>query len=335
MLDYMYMTSEEKGDEYMAEQQVQVEPIPSPQPKRRRWKRGLFFATLIVVLLIVIGVIGISIYVGYEMTHPEQKPIDQLPSDYGIDFEDISFVSHDGETNLSGWVLHPERDAHMTIIFGHGYKGNRFEDHISFFDMADRLIDLNYRVVMFDFRYSGESEGDMTTVGAKEQLDMLGAIDFVKDKYDEPIGLLGISMGASAAILAAAQSDDVIGVVADSPFSDLEEYLRDNLPVWSGLPNIPFTPLILTLMPKLTDLDPKDASPISVLDDVAPRPILFIHNKGDASIPYSESEQMVAEHPNIFSLWLTDGEGHVKSFQQNEKEYIERVDEFFKEVMEK
>jgi len=30
---------------------------------------------------------------------------------------------------------------------------------------------------MFDFRYAGESEGEMSTVSAKEQLDMLGAID--------------------------------------------------------------------------------------------------------------------------------------------------------------
>src|SRR5690625_5772218 len=73
----------------------------------------------------------------------------------------------------------------------------------------------------------------MATVGAKEQLDLLGVIDWVDENYEEPIGLLGISMGASTSLLAAAQTDDVIGVVADSPFSDLQEYLKVNLPVWS------------------------------------------------------------------------------------------------------
>lgn len=316
---------------------AQYEPLPdleeAPHRKKPPWKKIFWFSIISLLGIAVTVCIGISIYVGNQMTHPEKKPIDQYPSEHGISYDDISFVSRDGETTLAGWVLHPEDEAKMTIIFGHGYKGNRFEDHIPFFDMAKRLIDLNYRVVMFDFRYAGESEGDMSTVSAKEQYDMLGAIDWVKDHYDESIGLLGISMGASTAILAAAQSEEVVGVVADSPFSDLEDYLRKNLPVWSDLPNFPFTPLILTIMPLITDLDPKEASPISVLDEVAPRPILFIHNKGDASIPYTESELMVEKHPEYFTLWLTEGEGHVMSFKQNKEEYIQKVDDFFSKLI--
>src|SRR5690625_6453566 len=83
----------------------------------------------------------------------------------------------------------------------------------------------------------------------------------------------------------------------------------------------------MNIMPNMTDLDPKEASPISVLDDIAPRPVLFIHNKGDDSIPYHESEQMVKKHPDVFTLWLTDGKGHVKSYEQNKQIYIEKVDD--------
>lgn len=312
--------------------QVQ-QPYLKPERKGRNWRKIISWTVGIIICLALIGTVGISIYVGHQMTHPEKKPIDQLPSDYGIDYDDITFLSDDGETNLSGWVLHPENDPKMTLIFAHGYKGNRFEDHIPFFSLAEKLLARGYRVVMFDFRYAGESEGAMTTVGAKEQFDLLGAVHWVSENFDEPIGLYGISMGGSTAILTAAQSEDVVGVVADSPFSDLEDYLRVNLPVWSDLPNFPFTPLIMTIMPIIYDLNPKDASPISVLDEVAPRPILFIHNKGDGSIPYSESEQMAKKHPDIFSLWLIDGEGHVTAYKQNEIEYVEKVDQFFLDIL--
>lgn len=302
-------------------------------PKKRKWKKWLFIS-FIALFIIVFGVcVGISIHVGNTMTHPEKKAIEEFPSDHGMEYDSIEFMSSDGETELSGWVIHPEKEAEMTIIFGHGYKGNRYEDHISFFEIADGLIDQGYRVILFDFRYAGESGGDMSTVGAKEQLDMIGAIDYASEAYDEPIGLFGFSMGGSTALLAASQSDEVAAVVADSPFSDLEDYLKVNLPVWSDLPNFPFTPMILTIMPLITDLDPKEASPISVLDDIAPRPVLFIHNEGDASVPYTESEMMADTHPDIFSLWLTEGEGHVKSFKQNKEEYIERVDAFFSEAL--
>src|SRR5699024_8702559 len=100
-------------------------------------------------------------------------------------------------------------------------------------------------------------------------------------------------------------------------------------------PNLPFTPLIMTLMPIISELDPKDASPISVLDDIAPRPVLFIHNKGDDSIPYTESEKMMEKHKDVFDLWLRDGDGPVKAYQQNKAEYIDRVDDFFEEALEK
>src|SRR5699024_7827317 len=292
--------------------------------KKSKWK-----IVISIVALIGIAAVGISAYVGHSMTHPDKKPIDQFPDEYGMDYEDVEFVSRDGETNLKGWVIEPEKDAKMTVIFSHGYKGNRFEDHVSFLDMAKDLHDKKYRILMFDFRYSGESEGEMTTIGAKEQLDLLGAIDYMEETYDEPDSLLGISMGAATSLLAAAQSD-VISVVADSPFSDLEEYLKENLPVWSNLPSIPFTPLILNIVPKMTDLDPKEASPISVLEDIAPRPILFIHNKGDESIPYFESQKMHDEYPKYFQIWLPDGVGHVTAYKQNKEDYIEKVEDFFK-----
>lgn len=306
----------------------------SKQPKKKRWKRIIWITLGSLFFIAIVVCIGIAVHVGNTMTHPPKKPIDQSPADYDMNYEDIEFMSRDGETDLSGWVIEPETEAKMTLVFGHGYKGNRFEDHVSFFSMAEDLIQEDYRIIMFDFRYAGESGGDMSTVGAKEQLDMLGAIDWVSDHYDDPIGLLGISMGGSTALLAASQADNVVGVVADSPFSDLEDYLKVNLPVWSDLPDFPFTPLILTIMPLITDLDPKEASPISVLDDIAPRPVLFIHNEGDTSIPYSESELMVEKHPDVFELWLTDGEGHVKSYEQNKTEYIKRVDAFFSDTLE-
>ncbi len=303
-------------------------------PKKRKWKKWLLIS-LIALFVIAFGVcVGISIHVGNTMTHPEKKPIEETPSDHGMEYDDIEFLSADGETDLSGWVIHPEEEAQMTVIFGHGYKGNRYEDHIPFFEIADGLLERGYRVVFFDFRYAGESGGDMSTVGAKEQLDMLGAVDYIAEEYDEPISLLGFSMGGSAAILTASQTDKVVSVVSDSAFSDLEDYLKVNLPVWSDLPNFPFTPMILTIMPLITDLDPKEASPISVLDDVAPRPILFIHNEGDTSIPYEESEMMYDKHPDEFSFWLAEGDGHVEVFKQNKEEYIERLDAFFLEALE-
>ncbi|WP_257581822.1 alpha/beta hydrolase [Lederbergia panacisoli] len=289
---------------------------------------------LIIVFSALIGLtvfvcIAISAYTGMKMLRPEKKAVNVLPSDYGIHYQDIEMLSEDGKTKLSGWVLEPAGQPKMNIIFSHGYGENRVEEGMPFLSLANELLENGFRIIAFDFRHSGNSEGELTTIGAKEKLDLLGVINWTKKNYEEPIGLLGVSMGASTSLLAAAETDDVVAVVADSPFSDFHEYFKGNMTKWSDLPNFPFTPLILGIMPLLTKLDINDASPISVLDKLATRPVLLIHNKGDDLIPYTESEKIVQKYPKDFSIWLTDGYGHVESYKQNPEEYVKKVNGFF------
>ncbi|MFD1707756.1 alpha/beta hydrolase [Siminovitchia sediminis] len=309
--------------------------VAGKRPGTWNKKKITLISGIILMLLTIAACIGISIYVGTSLIKPEKQAVELLPSDYEMDYRDIEFVSRDQTTKLSGWVLEPLVPVKMNVIFAHGYKGNRYQENIPFLPLANNLLADGYRVIMFDFRNAGESGGDMTTVGAMEKLDLLGAIDWTTANYKEPVGLLGISMGASTSILAAAESEEVVAVVADSPFSDLDDYLEENMPAWTNLPNFPFTPLILTIIPLMADIDLEEASPVSVLDKVSPRPILFIHNKGDGSIPYTESEIMAKKDPEHFSIWLTDGEGHVKSFEQNTEEYVDRVKTFFEAALEK
>lgn len=317
----------------MDEHQSALHSAPIEPPRRRSKKKIIWASAAVIILLALAACLAISIKVGLTLTQPAKKPIALSPSEYGIEYKDIQFMSRDKETGLSGWVLEPKEEAKMNLIFAHGYKGNRYEENIPFLPLAKQLTDRGYRIVLFDFRYAGNSEGEMTTVGAMEKYDLLGAVDWVKGEYKEPIGLYGISMGASTSILAASQTEDVIAVAADSPFSDLRDYLEENMPVWTDLPNFPFTPLILATIPVITDLDPAEASPINEISKVSPRPILFIHNKGDGAIPYTESEKMAKVDKQAFSLWLTEGKGHVKSYEQNKEEYVERVDAFFDKAL--
>lgn len=303
------------------------------QLERQRNTRKWLVPSLVgVLLLAVIACVGISVYVGWNLTHKERKAVVETPKDYGMAYQDVIFTSKDEGLKLKGWVIEPTKQAKMTVIFSHGYGGNRYEPNVPFLPIAKALTDEGYRVIMFDFRASGESEGDMTTIGAKEKYDLLGVIDYAKQHYSEPIVLYGVSMGAATSILAAGMDKDVKAVIADSPFSDLEGYLRTYMPVWTHLPNVPFTYLIITLIPMITDLDPVQSVPIKAVDAIAPRPILFIHSKADPSIPYKESVNMYNKHPDVFELWLTEKAKHVKSFAMYKEEYIQHMLAFLEKV---
>ncbi|MGZ0085499.1 alpha/beta hydrolase [Caldibacillus thermoamylovorans] len=299
----------------------------------RRAKRRIWISAAIgVVIFGLLVCVGLSVYVGWQLTHKPRAPITVTPKDYGMAYESATFTSKDGKTALKGWIIPPTRAAKMTVIFAHGYGNNRVQENVPFLPIAKRLVAEGYRVILFDFRASGESEGDMITIGVKEKDDLLGVIDYAKEHFREPIALYGVSMGAATSILAAAEDSDVRGVIADSPFSDLESYLRANMPVWTHLPNVPFTYLILAIVPALADLDLGVSSPIHAVDRVAPRPILFIHSKDDRSIPYKESVKLYNTHPDAFQLWLTEKADHVKSFSLYGDEYIERVLTFLRSL---
>ncbi|PZD94743.1 alpha/beta hydrolase [Paenibacillus sambharensis] len=296
--------------------------------KRRRVKKiSLALAALIVILALVCSTI--SVYIGYQLTRPEKKPIAETPADYGMVYTDQIFTSKaDDSAALPGWVIEPEEPV-MTVIMSHGYRGNRLEKNVPFLPLAQQFIDANYRVIMYDFRHSGEAGGKMVTLGTKEKYDLLGVIDYAKSSYDEPVALYGISMGAATSILAAGLSADVMAVVADSPFSDLKSYLSQNMSVWTGLPHVPFTPLTMFLMPFVTEIEPEEASPIKAVEQIYPRPIYFIHGTGDTYIPYTESQKMAALHPDRFQIWNPEGIQHVKTYEHHADEYAANVIDFF------
>lgn len=77
-----------------------------------------------------------------------------------------------------------------------------------------------YGVMMIDLRVHGESGGDLLTFGGDEYLDVSAAVDYLQARPDldpERIGVMGLSLGASAFILAGARDSRLAVVVADAP----------------------------------------------------------------------------------------------------------------------
>ncbi|KRE90483.1 alpha/beta hydrolase [Paenibacillus sp. Soil766] len=289
------------------------------------------FLVSIILLFILLGLVGLSTYVGWQLTHPKRKIVDDTPENYNLHRKDVTFPSRTDGVMLDGWYLESPNPITVpkttTIIMSHGYAGTRLEKGLPALSLAQALVNAGYHVLMFDFRNSGRSEGNTTTIGFLEKEDILGAIDWVQtNTYNQTeIVLLGFSMGGTSSILAAAETKTVSGVITDSAFSQLIPYLKENLPVWSKLPRYPFTPLILFILPKLIGVNPHAVDALAAVDKIVPRPILFIHSKDDQAIPYINSAEMYKRHPGVFELWITEKAGHVGSFHLESDAYIKRV----------
>jgi alpha/beta superfamily hydrolase len=115
----------------------------------------------------------------------------------GISFENEGLTLH-------GMLHLPEREPrYPCVIILHGYTGNRIGDHQLFVKAARHFCEHGMACLRFDFRGSGESQGDFADVTVDGEIsDALAAIRFLRS-YDEidqtGIGLVGLSLGGSVA----------------------------------------------------------------------------------------------------------------------------------------
>ena len=279
-------------------------------------------------LLLVLATVVYGVIVGWSLTHPARDPLESNPSLWGMPYQDIRFVSATDHLRLHGWWI-PAAGSRLTVVVAHGYASNREESGVPVLAVAHALHAMGANVLLFDFRGEGRSPGSLVSVGVYEQRDLRGAVNYavVRVKASRVV-LLGYSMGASTAILEGSQDPRVAGVIADSPFANLAQYLQQNLPVWTHLPAFPFNAIILGILPLLTGVNIRDANPLGGIDQMGHRPILLIAGTADATIAERNSLRLFQTVRRVdphAALWLVPRATHVQAFKVSPVAYLQHL----------
>lgn len=285
---------------------------------------------IIGAIVIVLIIYGVSMFIGFRMTKPKRLEIKSNPKEkLGIDYKDIEFMS--GENKIKGWYI-PSETNRFTIVYSHGYLENRETFTIDIYRIIEEMRPLGANILTFDFSGSGESDGECVTCGYREKEDLLKAIEFAKTKSDAPIIAYGISMGAATTALVTSESDDIVGAICDSPFSNLKEYLSKNLSAWTHLPKFPFQNIIFKSMESTSGLTLDKVVPADSVKNTKV-PILLIHGKGDHLIPYTESLKLKEINPDKTEVHIIENNDHCKSLEKERDLYMKYVTEFIDKVL--
>ena len=283
---------------------------------------------LVLIALVVVAFLGISGYLGYSMTRVERRPVEGNPAQLGLKYKDVSFSSMDDELTLRGWYL-PVENSEQVIIMVHGGDGNRADPSIGMLDIASELVEHGYSVLMFDLRGHGESDGNRMSAGYYERRDLAGAVDYVKGRGFESIGVLGFSMGAAIAIMTTAESSDIDAVVADSSYADLKDMMEPEFSKRTKFPKF-FLPPLLFMVKIMYGVDFSAVKPVEFVPEIAPRPVLFIHGKLDDTVPVEHANrlQQASQSPQS-QLWVVPDAGHVRAYVTHPGEYMDKITAFF------
>ncbi len=291
--------------------------------KRRLILRWTLFSYLgaIPIFFLVVGPYAMARI----LTHAGSRPLDlrlrETPADYGVNFESIAFESRDG-LHLNGWWI-PPTTKDGVLICTHGL----FRTRVEMLSRAIVAAKSGYGVLLYDSRSHGKSEKGVVSLGCHEASDVLGAIQYVHNRYEghpaPKLVLMGISMGAVTTLLAAAQSSDYVAIVVDSPFSSIEETVVDHTWLFFKLPRYPFTPLFLYWFSKFSGCDPRLTDSHLALKHLLPVPMLFIGSEGDRRIGpdvarhlYQESDSP-SKHIKIFGKDV----GHGAAYRLHPDDY--------------
>ncbi len=189
--------------------------------------------------LILMGV-GLPLVMAIGMVYRPKVVGTDNPLRYGFRYEHVTFDSTDGIPLDAWWVpavwpgkigSNPPADwGKRTVILCHGLGSNKANELI----VARDLPTHGYNVLAFDFRAHGSSGGQISTFGALEKNDVLGAVHWARDMHRRQCRQLfglGVSMGGAALIGAAADPSEegraIDAVAVYDTYDDLNSLTQD------------------------------------------------------------------------------------------------------------
>ena len=284
---------------------------------------------------------SLSFFIARKVAFARPKTITKTPTDLGLSYRDVSFVSRENQLLLSGWFIpgilpDGQLTTERTIIMVHGLHSNRAALEAGLLDLSADLARQGFAILAFDLRGQGKSSQAPISMGYFEQFDVLGAVDFLCSgtlPYPElgrpcAIGGWGISMGGSTMLLAAAHEPALRGVVADCAFAAFVPLIQRDIKV----PNI-FISGMTEAMRLLYGIDYSAIRPVDVVASIAPRPLLFIQSGIDSVVP-PWNMQLLADAASVATdahveTWQVPKAKHIQAYHVMRTEYVNRVVAFF------
>ena len=315
----------------LSQQRTDEEEMTHQTSKPRRLVRRVLWALLALIVVAAGIILGISGYAASSLTKFERVPIESNPTDFELEYVDVSFPSRDG-LMLCGWWLEVGDDNPIIVVV-HGSGDNRAHPAERMLGIAKDLVSYGYNVLMFDMRGHGESEGKHISAGYYERNDVLGAIDYIRQSgIESKIGILGFSMGAATSLMAAAESEEINAVVADCAYADIVSIIESEFANRSNLPKF-FMPIILSMTRNIYDIDFTAIKPEEAVKEISV-PVFIIHGGQDEMIPVQHAYRLKEASQNLDSkLWIVPEAQHANSYLVRPAEYKEQVISFFDEVL--
>lgn len=231
-----------------------------------------------------------------------------------------------GKVSRTGW---------STVIFLHGFTGDRLESHWIFVKCARALAETGISSLRFDFYGSGESDGTFYEATLQSEIsDAKAAIHFIRQRKEIDsgrLGLCGLSLGGcvAACVARTAGAKALVlwsAVARPAILQDLSMELGKSSENHPGAYEYNARVISKRFLEKAVKADPLNA--ISRFK----RPTLILHPGNDRSVPWSHAQDFFqASGAGIKEKVIIPGADHTFTSVAWESDVIGRTVNWFRE----
>ncbi len=174
-------------------------------------------------------------------------------------------------------------DFKKWVIIVHGYGCN---GRLMYF-VGKKFFEKGYNVLLPDLRGHGISGAKYVGMGWHDRLDIISWINLILKKEENPkIVLYGVSMGASAVLMAAGEDlpKNVKCIISDCAFTNAYDVVKHQLKNINNIKTFPILDIINIISKIKNKFSLKEASAIKQVKKCK-IPLFLIHGKCDKFVP--------------------------------------------------
>jgi pimeloyl-ACP methyl ester carboxylesterase len=302
-------------------------------------QRWLKRAAVVLVLGLAVFIFGIAPFwlAGLATTRrfqfPDRENAGLTPASFQLTFEEAAFRSSDG-VDLKGWWV-PAGEPRGTVVLVHGLNRSRIEmvKKVPFLHAA------GWNALLFDLRHHGDSGGMASTFGDLERLDVQAAKAYAGTRSGAPVVFWGVSLGAAAATLAAAEDPTVAGLVCDSSYRSLRDTVKHHMTLFRRfrwwlrvVPSWPVASEVVWWMGRRGNFDPDAVDVVAAAGRLSGRPALFVCNSGDRRMPQEIAFELKAAAGHSARVLVVPGDSHGGAWRDGTAAYEKAVGDLLAEA---
>ncbi len=199
------------------------------------------------------------------------------------------------------------------VVFFHGFTGKKVEAHRIFVKTARALAKKGIHCLRFDYRGSGDSEGEFSQMTvASLMADARAAVGFargVSEVDQERVGVLGFSMGGMIAAQVLAEDARLKAAVLWAPVAEASSLLVEDAETIDrkGTRDLGGWAVSRAFVREYSEADP-----LSGMGQVKV-PVLLLHGDEDDSVPMEHSQEylkVLQQAGSDTALKIIHGAGH-------------------------